>query len=888
MFAGKTQVPSQDVALARRDRLLSALKQGIHRKCSVVHAPTGYGKSTLLAQFHQDLISDGAQVAWLNLDESDASPEQFARSLARAWPGGREDTEDLDRLSAMQESGRDRLVAQALCSRCHPADKRAVIILDNFQWADGLRLRHFVATLIDCLPPTLHLVMATRRIPQLPIARLRAQGQINELGMGELRLSNEEFRKLLPNVDDVALANSELEGWPIAVQLLALALRDGEQVVNAGELLERALADIGNFIETDVLVDVPEAAQHLLLETATVDELHPELANVLCRRSDCGSLLRELSEVSLCVALTSASSVKFRQHRVISRYWRSQLLALRGEAGVKDQHQRAAAWLLEHGHIRAAASHLAQMGDFEAVARVIEDRGAVRIALVHGFPELASLIALLPTEVLSRYPRLLIARAWVSAKAGDTREARHWYEQVGRGAETLPPSDPLHSEALFVDKMIWTVFEQHPIGSTEFQHMEEQLSHAPSDDPWFTGWVNNLLCIMHTRRGELGRAEAAARQALENYGRARSVYGEVFMHLHIALLGVIGGRLTDAATAAEYSFSLATKHFPDDDGLLGIVDFLRGRIAYERHDLEKARSLLQPAMAKVQRAETWVEVYALGTSALARLVAAAGDINGALAYLDATRAAGISRGMPRLIWSAECCHAELLMLAHQLDAPRESMQPADSLLQGSGADFMTWFEHDRATIARFRLTLGQQQGSVEEVELFAADAHRQGRNAVVVEAQILIARHYFLIGRTEDAGRAFLEAVKLAAPEQMLRPFIEDAEAMAPIVRNLVRNVGICAIDSRVLTFIMEILSRLSPMPFGRSSASAVFTEKELEVLALLFDNHPNKIIARRLKVSEATVKFHLINIYRKLGVSRRSEAKAIAREHHLVIPGTH
>ena len=129
-------------------------------------------------------------------------------------------------------------------------------------------------------------------------------------------------------------------------------------------------------------------------------------------------------------------------------------------------------------------------------------------------------------------------------------------------------------------------------------------------------------------------------------------------------------------------------------------------------------------------------------------------------------------------------------------------------------------EHDRATIAQFRLTLGQQQRSVEEIEHFAADAHRQGRNAVVVEAQILIARHYFLIGRTEDAGRAFLEAVKLAAPEQMLRPFIEDAEAMAPIVRNLIRNVGICAIDSRALAFIMDILSRLNPIPFGRGSAS--------------------------------------------------------------------
>jgi LuxR family maltose regulon positive regulatory protein len=157
----------------------------------------------------------------------------------------------------------------------------------------------------------------------------------------------------------------------------------------------------------------------------------------------------------------------------------------------------------------------------------------------------------------------------------------------------------------------------------------------------------------------------------------------------------------------------------------------------------------------------------------------------------------------------------------------------------------------------------------------------------VVEARILIARHYFLIGRTADSIRAFLEAVKLAAPEKMLRPFVEDGEAIVPIVRNLIRSLGISAIDPQRLAFIMEILSTLSPVPFGRGSASAVFTQKELDVLSLLLDNHPNKLIARRLKISEATVKFHLINIYRKLGVGGRSDAKALARERRLVISST-
>ncbi len=885
MFADRAQTQKCSVFVVKREALLASLTRGGEEKCTLVVAPPGFGKSIFLAQLRERLISSGTHVASVCLDECENSAEQFVSRLVRLWRDDSQGALELAHLNALLQSGSDRRVAQILCSLWGQGDEKVVVILDDFQKVDSLRVGQFVAMLVENLPPNVHLVIAARRICLLPVARLRAKGLLYEVGARDLRLRDAEARELLSSLDDVGLVNSEVGGWPILVQLLSLARRPEEQRPKAKGLLDRIAGDLDNFIETEVLPDIGEAARHMLLETAAIDEMEPELANTLSGRLDCGSLLRDLGESSLCVTEVSATSTVFSKERGLSRFWLNRLRALRGEDGVVEQRRRAAAWLLERGHIRAAAQQLAQMCDYEAVAKIIEDRGAVRIALVHGFPELTKLIALLPTEILCQYPRLMIARAWVSAKAGNTQDARYWYERGGESG-ALVPCDQFRSEALFVDRMLWTVFEQHPTSSDEVSEIEGQLSKASTEDPWLTGWINNLLCIMHTRRGELGRAEAFAQQALESYRAAGSIYGEIFMHLHLALVGVMSGKLHNAARAAEYSLDLAARHFSEDLGLLGIVDFLRGRIAYEQYDVERARALLQRAMTRLDHAETWVEVYSLGTSALAKITAAAGDFDSATAYLDITRVAGVSRAMPRLIWSVECCRSELLMLTDQIAAARESMRIADTVLQiGGGEDCTTWFERDRAALVRFRLSLSDKDAfrTLEEIKLFALEAHRQGRDVALVEAQILIAKYYFSLGNVEASASAFLEAVKFAAPESMFRPFIEEGEAITPIVKRLIRNVGISAIDGNSLTFIMETLATLQPVPFGRSTASAVFTEKEVDVLSLLLANHSNKVIARRLNTSEATVKFHLINIYRKLGVSSRSEAKAIAYERRLI-----
>lgn len=886
MFSDRVRTPEFSVPVIDREALLTSFIEGGEKKCTLIVAPAGYGKSIFLAQLRERLISSGTYVASFCLDELEASIEQFVFRMACLWRDDAGGTAELRQVNALLESGSDRRVAEALCSLWRKGDEKIVVILDDFQKADSRRVGQLVALLVESLPPNIHLVVAARRLRQLPAARLRAKGLLCEMGTRDLRLQDIEAQELLSNLDGADLANSEVEGWPILVQLLSLARRAGESHPKAKDLLDRIAGDLDNFIETEILPDITEAAREMLLETAVVDKMEPELANALSGRLDCGFLLRDLSESSLCTVEASATSTTFVKERGLARFWLSRLRALRGEEGVFEQRRRAIAWLLERGHIREAAQQLAQLRDFEAVAKIIEDRGAVRIALVHGFPELTKLIALLPTDILCRYPRLMIARAWISAKAGNTQDARYWYERGAGGSGALAPSDQFRSEALFVDRMLWTVFEQHPTSPDEVREIEGQLSSAPIEDPWLTGWINNLLCIMYTRRGELGRAEVFAQQALESYRSAGSIYGEIFMHLHLALVGVICGKLHNAARAAEYSLDLAVQHFPEDLGLLGIVDFLRGRIAYEQYDVERARALLQRAMTRLDHAETWVEVYSLGTSALAKITAAAGDFDGAAAYLDITHAVGISRAMPRLIWSAECCRSELFMLTDQIDAAWESIRIADTVLQAGGReDCATWFERDRAALVRFRLALNDADAPriFEEVKLFALEAHDQRRDATFIETQLLIAKYYFALGNVEDAAATFLDAVNLAAPQSVLRPFIEEGEAVTPIVKRLIRNVGISAIDGESLTFIMEILATLKPVPFGRSTASAVFTEKEMDVLSLLLENHSNKVIARRLQTSEATVKFHLIKIYRKLGVTTRSEAKAIAHERRLI-----
>jgi LuxR family maltose regulon positive regulatory protein len=239
----------------------------------------------------------------------------------------------------------------------------------------------------------------------------------------------------------------------------------------------------------------------------------------------------------------------------------------------------------------------------------------------------------------------------------------------------------------------------------------------------------------------------------------------------------------------------------------------------------------------------------------------------------------------RLQWLATHCRFDLLLGAGKQGEAAELAAHHDIFLSGAPA-FATWFEGERATLARMHIDLAKPhdlEGLQERLEDLAEEAEGLGRKRAMVEALILLTRLFHDTQRHDDAKATLERALAIAVPEKMLRAFLENGAPLVPVLKTMIRSVGIKSLLPATLSFIIQIVAEAGGVPAGDAGASTMFSEKELEVLGSLVADQSNKMIARHLSISEATVKFHLANIYRKLGVHTRADAKSISRERQLV-----
>ena len=881
MGIAKFVIPQTLVSLIDRPRVARQMADFATRKCTVLHAPPGGGKTTFLAQWIGAAGIPEKLVYWITLDEEDARPDKFLNTLAAAA-----NLEDVA-LDLMPMAAQARASANKLWSKILERGDMGVLILDDYQVAESEDLNALLAVLLERLPPSLHVVISGTSLPAIPLGRLRSQGQVLVIGPTELAFDDAEGRALLSSHvpdNDIQRLSRGLAGWPAFLQLVVINSTSTFRSVEVSDAIDNAWSDIASFIETEIFEPLPPDTRALLIETSVARTLSLDLSIAICGDKISGDGFRKLVRSFPTIPVSTGQTTTFRHHPVIARYLQERLAALGSATGL-TYHRRAADWFHQQGNVSEAAFHMAAIGDTDAIATLIEKRGAVRIALVNGFPELVNLIELLPAETILARPRLRLAQAWVSAKRGNVVAARQWSQAVHSVAAALPIDDTIKRETLFVEKMMWAVYEEHSIGPDALQEIEDIRTIVPDDDPWFASWVNNLLCVMHTRRGNLLAADEAADRALNSYRMADALYGEVFARGHQAMISVMSGRFSDATVQAEIAAKITSAHFAADAGLSAMIDFLRGHIAYERNEFGQARALLTPALEKIELAETWVELHALGAASLAKILFEEGAHEKAYACLDKMYRVGGERGLMRLQWLAAHCRFELLLGAGK---PGEAAQVAlqhDIPLKGN-CPFATWFEGERSTLAGMHIDLAnhhQLDSLQERLEDFIEEAESLGHRRASVEALILLTRLFHDIQRQDDAKATLQKALAIAVPEMMLRAFLENGSPIVPVLKTMIRSVGIKSLQPATLSFIIRVMSDAGGVPTGNAGATTMFSDKELEVLGNLVSDYSNKMIARRLAISEATVKFHLANIYRKLGVNTRTDAKSIARERHLV-----
>ena len=882
--------PQQLVHLVQRPALLVGLDEALQRRLVLLQAPAGYGKTTLLAQWWNSLGNRGVKAAWLTLDEDSRIAAEFLTYVIHAVAAAGVDVGELAAATLQSvEASASRIALNALLYELDRVEGPLVLILDDYHLAQSGETDDLLDMFVRRMPENIHVVIASRLRPGLSLPALRAQGQLREFDATQLRFSlNEAFDLLRPQVcdEDITTLAARTEGWPIALQLAGLLAREHPDAPGVLQSFSGSVDDMADYLATQVFADLPKHLQIFLLETSIFDQFSSELADATRGASDSALLMEELKRLNVLLIPIDRERVWFRHHHLVSEF----LASRRGQLG-ETRHQAlqhaATHWFESQGSLLEAVRHARAGGDRARAVRLVEEAGCVRLCLEVGMFRIQSLFALLSPAEIDASARLRLARSLALFKEGKLQAGDNDLENARRmakhGLEGLD-WEVFRRDLLIVETLragwgdIW-------LAADHYDALDAMSAACRETDPWLSGFLNNLLCLLFLRRGDVGDAKLCVHKALGYYRDAATLYGCLFMNLHLATISLAQGNLSEAANALHVAEELAFSQFGGNTSLLALAQTLMAEVAYERNNVTPATELLNENLAILATSEGWAEIYASGYGSSALLYSARGDVAGAELALDRGMELVRARTLPRVGCFLMARRATVLNRAGRPQEARAWLAKAEQD-EFTGTN-ISWVEADEISFARARIELADGSAAValDRLESLTVDAEALGHHRSALRADALRALALRALERPEDAATVLIGVLDRARGEGYRRLFIDEGPQMAELLRDTIRLKGASNVSSATLDYVAELLASFGELTRSdeRARLLGALTPREREILRELSRGVANKVIARSLDLNENAVKFHLKNIYRKLGVVSRAMAVTVAEKLELL-----
>ena len=888
VLADKLAPPRSRVAAVAREALLQHLDRAAELPLTLLLAPPGFGKTTLLGQWHQRLRERGeAAVAWLSLDEDDADPGRFLAYLALAARGaGIELGAPLQ--AALQQQGQDLDVASTLpvlIRAIRAAPRRLLVILDDYDRGHASALDEVVTRLVEHAGGQLHLLLATRRAPALPLARWALQGQLERIGARELALDDAETLALLGPQVPAAMARQlrrQTEGWAVALQLAGLWLGGDERRRDDLGRFSGRTAELAAYLAEQVLNDLDPALRALLLQLSPLERFNAALADAVRERDDSGRLLERLAHFQGLLVALDGEHEWFRFHPLFADYLYQQLE--RDTPGLAPQlHRRAAHWFDAHGQLPEAVRHAVRGGAIDSAADCIARAGTWQLLLRHGTAPIRALLRRFPRSSIGERPALNLTQAYLHMKLGEFAHAQTLLERFRDFPEQVRA--PFERDYTVVVALLRDLLDQVCANPRGLAQIAAQAAALDEDDSLGRG---TLWCICATTalgRADFAGAERYAQLAGTAMQASASEVGASYALIHLAQSHYYRGQLERAEAICRQALAIAQRQQQLDPTLQAVGQCLLAQLQCEHGRYDEAADCLQPALGFLEQHDGWLDIYAAGYET-ALVLARQHDRSGraALALLDHIDRIAHARHLGRLADLALAWRLHVL-----LDQPPS---PAiDVLVARTGGE------------ARFAHALGQPQDwrFLAALGFALARWHRLGGRTRAALA---------VLQGVEAACVAADNQVQLARARARIALVLHDrgeSAAALPYLRHALQHVAStqawqCLLELGVpgkallrmarqqdpqaapnTTLAMTIQALLDKLRHDQDSGADLFSERELEVLALLAQGDANKQIARRLALSENTVKFHLKNLYRKLEAGTREAALASALQRGLL-----
>lgn len=888
-LAAKLHIPAPRQNSVARPRLLARLDT---HPIALISAPAGAGKSTLLADWAAQ--TDRA-VAWVSLDDDDNDPARFWSYLVTALHSVTAHAGQalLHALNSGSDAALQPLLIDLL-NDLNRAERPGALVLDDYHAILAPDIHDGVRFLLEHLPATLRVVIATRVDPPLPLARWRVRDQLTELRGSDLQFTRDEAASFLARTMGLSLTAEQsqaltdrTEGWIAGLQLAALSLRGADDAPRVIAALTGAHQHVLDYLVEEVLAAQSADVQTFLMQTAILDRFCAPLCDAVLDRADSADVLIKLDKDNLFLVPLDAERQWFRYHRLFAELLRARLVSLRPTAPAQ-LHAKAAEWFEAAGSPEEAIGHALAAGKFDRAAQLIEHAWeaplhAGQIVTVQRW------LDALPVAALDARPLLRAAYGWTLVLRGRHAEAEPQVlaAEAALAAEPDETRTPLHTRTQAEIACLRSLIARVRGQAEEAQRYAEQaIALAPPESALLRGNAYVVLGQVYFDQGQLDRALAAYREALPLTLAGRSFVAVSLTRTYAALALRQQGRLHEAAAACREGLQLAAElgfeHLP----AVSVIDVTLATILYEWNELAEAERYAAHAY-ELGRRGGYAEGQRVGGALLAKIRLAHGQLTEAgelLTELAAAPQSGAAAGIALLI---DVQVRQRLALGE----PEAALRLAGSLAEKVQSAPIIARTGAALILARALLAAGRTAEAYATLEECAATLEAHGHRGALIEALVVRARTLAALNQAERAQADLRRALTLAAPEGYVRVFVDEGQAVRSLLLELKDRLE-PQTDEQLIRYAARLLAAFSPddddlesrlPPSANEALIEPLTDRELEVLRLMADGLTNSEIAAKLIVAESTVKKHINHLFDKLNAQTRVQAINTARHLGLI-----
>ena len=901
LLASKFYFPPHRPDFVQRPRLLECLDTGLGGKLTLVSAPPGFGKTTLVSEWIRD---SGRPAAWLSLDKNDNDPARFLIYLIAALQ--HIDPEiGVDVQAVLEESPSPpyEILLTSLIREMERLPDKSIIALDDYHLIDSKQVHEVINFLVEYLPPTVHLVITGRADPPLPISKLRVRGEVNEVRTSQLRFTTKESATFLNDLmgfdlspDGVAALEARTEGWVASLKLAALSMQGRD---NRSEFVTEFSGShryVIDYLVDEVLARQPEAVQTFLLRTSILERFCAPLCEYVIGGKADMDIIAYLDRSNLFLIPLDDRREWYRYHHLFGDFL-SQRLRESEPDRIAELHRRASQWFEDEGWVDEAIQHALAVGDMEGATRMVDGIAAHLVVRAES-NKLLKFVEQLPSDLCQGYPMLCIWHAWALLFMGQLEKV----EQVLTAAESDLKKVSVVLNAGYVKTVrAYLATRQgnlHQSIDLCEQALEEMEKASPDQFTLiFQGSAVIWLGLNHRLLGNLDKARQLFKEAAEMNQKAGNFFAALASFEQLAGLAVIRGQLRQAQDFYRTGLELGQK-WKDARGkpqgsLIAAAGLQLGlgMVLYQLNDLGGAAVHLQRSADLFELGESWGGMH---------------DAYPMLAYLkQAQEDLETSAELLRKAWTIE----ETILLRRSYATFHPSRTKLAILLSRVGpgmAHLLTeasWRVEQRGAQANDEVDFCSPAGYPREFiysdlacVLIAQDRAPEALPLLtrLLEAAIAMERHgdeirYLVmmalaqhaLGNTQTALDSLGQALTLAGPEGYVRLFVDEGQPMAELLNlALSKNIALDYAGKLLAAFPKYVLDEV---PIDTQMLAEPLSEREIEVLRLIAQGYKYQEIAERLVVSINTVRHHTRNVYGKLDVNNRIQAIGRAKELNLL-----